>query len=59
MLVGNKFDLITEKNKEKLSNNKSKEIKELEDKYDMTHYYCSALENFNVEQVKRVLGLFG
>lgn len=50
-LVGNKFDLIAEKDKEKLLSNKPKEIKDLMEKYDLAHYYCSACENYNVDQV--------
>lgn len=51
-LVGNKFDLIAEKDKEKLLSNKPKEIKELMEKHDLVHYFCSASENYNVDQVK-------
>ena len=52
VLVGNKIDLINEKEKEKFMNSKTKDINELSDKYHMTHHYCSAAENYNVDQVQ-------
>ena len=50
--MGNKIDLINEKEKDKFMNNKSKDINELTSKYHMSHYYCSAAENSNVDQVQ-------
>ena len=46
-----KFDILNEKEKEKLLQKPKDPVKEMEKNYEMTHYYCSAMENFNVEEV--------
>ena len=43
--------MLNEKEKEKLLQKPKDPVKEMEKNYEMTHYYCSAMENFNVEEV--------
>lgn len=43
-LVGNKFNLIIEKNKDKLLITKPKDAKDILESHEMSHYFCSATE---------------